>query len=79
MKLWVLYSLNYELVKDNKISLFQEPCLVKLFTTREQAELYRIKLFEKLKFPLVVYDKHWGDPEYYHEDDICWIVEQDIE
>lgn len=79
MKLWVLYSLNYELVKDNEISLFQEPCLVKLFTTREQAELYRIKLFEKLKFPLVVYDKHWGDPEYYHEDDICWIVEQDIE
>ncbi len=79
MRLWVLYSLNYELVKDSEITLFQDPCLVKLFTTKEQAELCRTKLFEKLKFPLVVYDKDWGDPEYYHEDQVCWIVEQDIE
>jgi hypothetical protein len=78
MKLWVFYSLNYELVKDNEISLFQEPCLVKLFTTREQAELCRSKKFAGLKFPLIKYSNH-GDWEYYHEDDICWIIEQEIE
>lgn len=78
-RLYVLYTLNYEVEKDNNtVSFLSEPCSVKLFKTKEQAELYRSKKFAGLRFPLISYS-NYGDWEYYHEDDICWIVEQEVE
>lgn len=78
-KVWVLYSLNYQVEKNNEIScILSEPCSVKLFKTKEQAELYRSKKFAGLRFPLISFD-NIGGYEYYHENDICWIIEQEIE